>query len=40
MANKRAKQRKPKQPNSSKGGQKGGTVSQEISSPRPVKKKK
>ncbi len=40
MPNKKAKQKKPKQ-NASKGaGQKGGSMSQEMGSPSPMKKKK
>lgn len=41
MANKRSKQRKPKQSNSKQAGQKGGAASfEEMGSPTPVRKKK
>jgi hypothetical protein len=41
MANKRAKQKKPKQNQNKMSGQKGGSMSfQDIGSPKPVKKNK
>ncbi len=40
MANKKAKQKKPKQNPSKSSGQKGGMMSQEMSAPKPMKKKK
>jgi hypothetical protein len=40
MANKRGKQKKAKQSPSKGTGQKGGTTSQEMSSPAPMKKRK